>query len=345
MRAASCPKRPVQCRWCITRSEHEWNPLRPSYTCGTLDRSAAGKGDLRDGMLGPFRGTGSSIGRNARSRAATEPRPDLVPPSAVMPKPASNGGGEPVAVFVPPLMEPRASLPRIRQVEWDHYYMEIANTVASRANCTGSHVGAVIVSENRIVSTGFNGTPAGFPNCESGGCVRCRDRQLDKAGRHSEMADRQLGRDHKHLDLCICVHAEANAMLSAARFGIRTDGATLYSTHQPCFTCLKEAVQAGIARVVYLQEWWHADSKALKQMYNQLAEHLRSNDERNFEQLHRQRDLLAGTSTIPRAPNLDDQIVSIDDPDATVKVRHDGRSAPNESKPRPTKRKRTSTAR
>jgi dCMP deaminase len=229
-------------------------------------------------------------------------------------------------VAVPPLMDLRASLPRIRQVEWDHYYMEIANTVASRANCTGSHVGAVMVSDNRIVSTGFNGTPAGFPNCESGGCVRCRDRQLDKAGRRSEMADRGLDRDHKHLDLCICVHAEANALLSAARYGIRTDGTTLYSTHQPCFTCLKETVQAGVARVVYLNEWWHGDSKALKQMYNQLAEHLRSNDERNFEQLHRQRDLLEGTSTTLRKPNLDRQIVSASD-GVVPRAGPDGRTA------------------
>lgn len=111
---------------------------------------------------------------------------------------------------VPPALNPRF-LDRVRQVQWDHYYIEIARTVAKRANCTGSRVGAVLVAENRIIATGFNGTPAGFPNCLEGGCLRCRDRALYKAGRKKEMADKRLAKGPKQLDICICVHAEANA--------------------------------------------------------------------------------------------------------------------------------------
>jgi dCMP deaminase len=102
------------------------------------------------------------------------------------------------------------------------------------------------------VSTGYNVTPDGFQGCEDGGCVRCRDRWLEKQGRHQEMSDQ----DHsagRALDQCVCVHAEQNAFMTAARFGIRLDGATLYGTLSPCFSCLTEALQAGIWRVVYNQ--------------------------------------------------------------------------------------------
>ncbi len=205
----------------------------------------------------------------------------------------------------PPLGDPRRHLPRIRQVEWDHYYMEIALTVSKRANCTGALVGAVLVLENRIVSTGFNGTPAGFMNCLEGGCVRCRDRALAKVGRTSEMSDTTFADGPKQLDLCICVHAEANAILSAARVGTHTDGTTLYTTHKPCFMCLKEAHQAGVRRIVYLHEYVPSPSTSLKQQYELLAEHLRSNDARNFEQLARKTDLIDGAAMAPREPTLD----------------------------------------
>jgi dCMP deaminase len=213
---------------------------------------------------------------------------------------------------VPPPADPRATLPRIRQVEWDHYYTEIALTVSTRANCTGSDIGAVLVRDNRIISTGFNGTPQGFTNCLDGGCVRCRDRELLKLGRVADMSYPTLDNDYKHFDLCICVHAEANALLAAARAGMRTDETTLYVTHKPCFSCLKEAVQAGVSRVVYLEDWIHSDEPSLVQLYELLAEHLRANDARNFEQLHRQSELSMGTGSIPRDPNLDSKLDAIE---------------------------------
>jgi dCMP deaminase len=187
--------------------------------------------------------------------------------------------------------------------------MQVAETVETRANCWGTSVGAVLVLHNRIISTGFNGTPEGFPNCEDGGCERCRQRELRGAGRVSEVTDPLFLGKGKHLDVCICVHAEANALLSAARYGTRTDGATLYSTYTPCFSCLKEMIQAGVRRVVYLNSWDQAESDAMRQQYRLLAEHLRgAAGEHNFEQLARQRDLLAHTGGVVRSPCLDDRV-------------------------------------
>jgi dCMP deaminase len=213
---------------------------------------------------------------------------------------------------IPPLADPGKTLPRVSQIQWDHYYMQVAETVRKRANCFGSKVGAVLVLNNRIVSTGFNGTPAGFTNCEDGGCVRCRDRYLGEIGRVEEASDRELAEGKtKQLDVCVCVHAEANAILSGAKFGNRTEGATLYATHSPCFMCLKEAIQAGVKRVVFLRPWTPSESESLRLQYELLAEHLRGSDQRNFEQLAKQSDLTKGTGTEPREPNLDDQIVAV----------------------------------
>jgi len=128
----------------------------------------------------------------------------------------------------------------------DTYYMGIAFAVREKANCTGNRVGAVIVKENRVISTGYNGVPEGMTNCLDGGCLRCRNPQ----GQF---------RSGTGYDLCICVHAEQNALLSAARFGISVQDATLYTTMQPCFGCAKEMLQAKIQRVLYVHPWTPSD--------------------------------------------------------------------------------------
>jgi dCMP deaminase len=171
---------------------------------------------------------------------------------------------------------------REKTIQRDRYFMALADAVQTGAACRGSKVGAVIVLKDRVVSTGYNGTPAGFLNCEEDGCVRCRDRWLEKEGRKDEMSDP----DHtagKSLDRCICVHAEQNAFMTAARFGIALDGATLYSTQSPCFGCLKEAVQAGITRIVYAR-WYRAHyNEPLREQYFALAKHLTRGDPTGFE--------------------------------------------------------------
>src|SRR6266478_5744827 len=128
----------------------------------------------------------------------------------------------------------------------DTYYMGIAIAVREKANCTGNRVGAVAVLENRVISTGYNGVPEGMKNCLENGCLRCQN----PGGRFPSGTG---------YDLCICVHAEQNALLSAARFGIGVEGAVFYTTLKPCFNCLKEMVQARIAAVYYLHDWQPAE--------------------------------------------------------------------------------------
>ena len=174
---------------------------------------------------------------------------------------------------------PRPSADRV--LRRDRYFMTIARAVREAANCLGSQVGAVVVVDDHIVSTGYNGTPHGFPNCRDGGCLRCRDRDLHRLGLEGAMSDPEHlpGRG---LDRCICVHAEQNTLLAAARFGVRIDGSTLYSTLSPCFGCLKEAIQAGVRRVVYDQEYPVAPAGPIAEQYRALAAHLCRDDPRGF---------------------------------------------------------------
>ncbi len=125
--------------------------------------------------------------------------------------------------------------------ERDDYYLALAFTAARRANCRGRKVGAILVKGDRVIATGYNGTPEGLANCLDGGCLRCGDRSSFEPG--------------TAYDLCVCVHAEANALLTAGRFGASTDGTTVYTTDQPCFSCSKELIQAGVDKVVYARSW------------------------------------------------------------------------------------------
>ena len=116
------------------------------------------------------------------------------------------------------------------RASWDDYFMGIAEQAATRATCDRKHVGAVIVVDKAIVSTGYNGSPRGMPHCDEVG-----HEMKDMGGRQS----------------CVrTVHGEANAIAQAARSGARVEGATLYTTASPCYDCLKLIVNAGIKRVV-----------------------------------------------------------------------------------------------
>ena len=141
----------------------------------------------------------------------------------------------------------------------DHYFMGIALAVRERADCKGQKVGAVVVTEDRIIATGYNGTPQNMTNCSDGGCLRCENRGKIYASGTA-------------YDLCICVHAEQNAILSAARFGISVQGSTLYSTTQPCFGCLKEMLQAKISQVYYIHDWTSSRTGDQEKQYKLLME-------------------------------------------------------------------------
>lgn len=139
---------------------------------------------------------------------------------------------------------------------WPDYFMEIAWVVSSRANCSRRPVGALIVIEQRIISTGYNGTPFGVKNCDEGGCSRCES----DAPRHYGYST------------CLCVHAEQNAIVLAARQGTATKDATLYVTLRPCLGCLKEIIQAGISKIVYDQPFDYEDELApVEQAYQNLV--------------------------------------------------------------------------
>jgi dCMP deaminase len=113
------------------------------------------------------------------------------------------------------------------RTDWPHYFMNIAREVATRATCDRKHVGAIIVRDKNILSTGYNGSIRSQPHCDEAG--------HDMVGGH-----------------CVrTVHAEANAILQAARHGVRIDGADIYTTASPCWECFKLIANAGIQRIFY----------------------------------------------------------------------------------------------
>ncbi len=120
---------------------------------------------------------------------------------------------------------------------WDEYFMEITRLVVSRSTCLRRQVGAVIVKDKKILSTGYNGAPSGLPHCLEAGCLR-EEMGIPSGERH---------------ELCRGLHAEQNAIIQAAYYGVSINGATLYCTNLPCIICTKMLINAGIARVVYAQ--------------------------------------------------------------------------------------------
>ena len=130
-------------------------------------------------------------------------------------------------------MRKAAGGPDAHQVaDWDHYFLNLARETATRSNCVRRQHGAVIVSRRRIRSTGYNGPPSGHPHCSDGACPRAR-------------AETASGWGH---DDCIAIHAEANAILYSSPE--ERDGAAIYITGVPCFTCSKLIANSGITEVV-----------------------------------------------------------------------------------------------
>jgi len=127
----------------------------------------------------------------------------------------------------------------MKRPSFDEYFMKIAKIVATRSTCLRRQVGAVIVKDNHILSTGYNGAPKGFRHCEEVGCIR------EKLG---------VSRGERH-ELCRGLHAEQNAIIQAAVFGVSIKGATIYTTHFPCSVCMKMLVNAEIKEIVYLNDY------------------------------------------------------------------------------------------
>ena len=122
---------------------------------------------------------------------------------------------------------------------WDEYFMDMVKVVRKRSTCVRRQVGAVLVKDNRLLTTGYNGAPKGVPHCNKAGCMR---KQLKVAS----------GERH---EICRGLHAEQNAIIQAAIHGVSIMGATLYCTNKPCSICARMIVNAEISRIVYMEEY------------------------------------------------------------------------------------------
>jgi dCMP deaminase len=119
----------------------------------------------------------------------------------------------------------------LKRPSWDDYFMQITFQVARRSTCPRAAVGAVIVRDKRILTTGYNGAPRGLPHCTEVGCLMVNDH-------------------------CVrTLHAEQNAVIQGALHGVDVSASTIYVTHQPCLVCAKMIINAGIERVVYAGEY------------------------------------------------------------------------------------------
>jgi len=136
----------------------------------------------------------------------------------------------------------------ISRPSWDEYFMQLAHLIATRATCTRRKVGAVVVKNKRILATGYNGTPSGVRHCSETGCLR------EKLGVPS--GERQ--------EICRGLHGEQNAIIQAATSGTSIKESVLYCTTQPCVTCAKMIINAGITRVTY--EGVYPDKLALEML-------------------------------------------------------------------------------
>ena len=133
----------------------------------------------------------------------------------------------------------KAAAKRDTRPDWDTYFMDITQVVKKRGNCLRRQVGALIVRDRRIISTGYNGTPSGIRNCFEGGCARCSGNSASGL----------------NLSECICAHAEENAIVQAAFHGVSVRDGALYCTDSPCLMCAKMIISAGIREVVYEAEY------------------------------------------------------------------------------------------
>ena len=122
---------------------------------------------------------------------------------------------------------------------WDQYFLKIASVVATRSTCLRRQVGALVVKDRRILTTGYNGAPRGLSHCLDIGCLR------SEAGAES-------GTEH---ELCRGLHAEQNTIIQAAIHGVSIEGGSLYGTHQPCVLCTKMLISAGLDAIYYIEPY------------------------------------------------------------------------------------------
>lgn len=130
--------------------------------------------------------------------------------------------------------QPSDKLFKDPRLSWDEYFLKLAMLVAERSTCLRHHVGAVVVKNKRVLTTGYNGAPSNVKDCLELGCLR-EQSQIKSGERH---------------EICRAIHAEQNAIIQAALHGICIEGSTIYCTHSPCILCAKMIVNVRIKRYV-----------------------------------------------------------------------------------------------
>lgn len=129
---------------------------------------------------------------------------------------------------------------KIARPSWDEYFASITRQVATRSTCLRRKVGAIIVKDKRILTTGYNGAPKGTQNCiDIGVCMR-------------EQMGIPSGQRH---EMCRALHAEQNAIIQAAYHGVKIEGSSIYTSTQPCVMCAKMLINSGIRKIYYFEEY------------------------------------------------------------------------------------------
>ncbi len=148
---------------------------------------------------------------------------------------------------------------------WEDYFMDITALVAQRSTCTRRAVGAIIVKDKRVLSTGYNGAPSGIRHCIDIGCLR-------------ESLNVPSGERH---ELCRGIHAEQNAIIQAAYHGVSVKGAALFCTNLPCSICTKMIINAGITKIYYQDGY--ADSLSEEMLQEAAIEVMKLNSRKQGE--------------------------------------------------------------
>jgi dCMP deaminase len=154
-------------------------------------------------------------------------------------------------------MEIRKKGASMGRPEWDAYFLAMSLIASMRSTCLRRRVGAVIVANNRILATGYNGSPAGTKHCLDIGCLR-----------------QELGvPSGERLDICRGSHAEENAIVQAAAYGTAINGCLVYTTVEPCAMCSKLLINAGCKRIIYMHHYPNELSRILREEAGLLSEH------------------------------------------------------------------------
>ena len=151
---------------------------------------------------------------------------------------------------------------------YDEYFMEMANVVSKRSTCLRRKVGAILVKDKHILSTGYNGAPKGIKHCSEIGCLR-KQLNVPSGERH---------------ELCRGLHAEQNSIIQAAVFGISIKNSILYCTNTPCIVCVKMLINAGVNEIVYSGEY---PDELAKKMLNESEVKIRNYNNKKYSRIEK----------------------------------------------------------